>query len=113
ERSVRVRVVNSSIVNIPNLVNGYGIFLDHVADTFLTNLEISTAQDATNPVCVILDTGVDGLYASHVNTAQGLYGLLLQSTKTAGYSGVYNGVPSALFFNNLLADTTPGGHAIL
>lgn len=107
-RGVRNTVHNSRFVGIPNLAGAYGFYIDHVADTHLTDLQIGTTQDNALAIDVILDTGVDGFWGSSVNTAQGKHGFLFQNTQP-GYSSVYDGSPVNLKIATSIADTTPGG----
>jgi hypothetical protein len=86
------------------------IRITRAIDTFLSHVSSFASADSLLNQHLVIDTGASGVYAEQCSFGYGLNGVSIQNTLSAG-PDTYGHAPVYLFFSQVLADTTTGGHA--
>lgn len=100
--SCLTRFTNSRLENYA----AYSVKVDHAVDTYFVSISSYSYPGNTATNGLVIDTGVGGFHADMFSCGNGKHCLVVQN-RMGGT------VPHWLYFNQLEADTTTGGDAIL
>ena len=92
-------------------VRTVGLRVTRATETQFTDIQLWGTANNTTAYGILLETGAAGVYFKSVSSAFGSRGLLIQSTLSTG-TGPYNAAPQHIFGNQLVLDTTTGGHSL-